>query len=504
LVFWASISFGQIDKVWTVENIVGSGGTEGFIDAPDNALLSEIFSVSQIAADNDGNFYFFGNSFASNSVIYKLSGNDLSIFYTELTIGLLFNGIAVDSQKNVYFTYSQLGGPDADPKCFVIWRLDQSLGAEPEAYAGILDNNLPAPNIGDVPALGNPIGNASALKIRNHDGLELLYYSANDANVVSGLGESYIQKIVLNEDSMFRTTHRVAGQGSYEATIDYISPTDALETSISVGFGIAWDKNENMYFGTRDNRIVKVDADNQLSLFAGSGDIELPDFVEGMDAKLASLHLYTSGFQIIEKDGVEYMYISDPGHNRIRKIEIDGEGGINRIYNFCGSGFEEGATNPSGNLENNAFRVASEANIEPQDILIIDNELIITDFQKRVRRMFLCDYPEIKDITVSPQTICIGDSVSVTVTGSLQDAKYWNWYLEDECSSTEIPYGQGESIKVHVEDDFDISVSAAGGCILKQDCLSESFTLNCKEFYNTFTPNGDGKNDEFEIFTVNN
>jgi hypothetical protein len=63
-----------------------------------------------------------------------------------------------------------------------------------------------------------------------------------------------------------------------------------------------------MYFGTRDHRIVKVDEDNQLSLFAGSGDIELPDFVEGMDAKLASLHLYTSGFQIIEKDGEEFMY----------------------------------------------------------------------------------------------------------------------------------------------------------------------------------------------------
>jgi gliding motility-associated-like protein len=67
-----------------------------------------------------------------------------------------------------------------------------------------------------------------------------------------------------------------------------------------------------------------------------------------------------------------------------------------------------------------------------------------------------------------------------------------------------MPYGHGQSIKVFVEDDFDISVSASGGCLLKQDCLTESFELTCKEFYNTFTPNGDGKNDVFEITTIQN
>jgi gliding motility-associated-like protein len=508
LTFCASHINAQVDKVWTVENIVGSGETGGFIDAPDNALLSEILPVSQIAVDNDGNFYFFGNSFVGGSIIYKLSGTDLSIFYTETTVGLLFNGIAVDSQQNVYFTYSQLGGLGADPRSFVIWRLDQSIGAVPEAYAGILDNNFPAPNVGtDVPALGNPIGNASALKIRQHDGVELLYYSANDAIMDSGLGESYIQKIVLSEDPIYRTTHRVAGQGGYESTIDYISPADALETGISVGFGIAWDKNDNMYFGTRDHRIVKVDEDNQLSLFAGSGDIELPDFVEGMDAKLASLHLYTSGFQIIEKDGEEFMYLSDPGHNRIRKIEIDGEGGINRIYNFCGSGFEEGVSNPSGNLENNAFRVALDANIEPQDILIVDNELIITDFQKRVRRMFICDYPEINSVAFTSSDICVGDSVQLTMNGDLGDAENWIWHDGDECetNSTAEPIGVGESIKLEMTDNsLFINVSGEGNCVLSDDCFILEINTNCKEFFNTFTPNGDGKNDFFEINTVLN
>jgi gliding motility-associated-like protein len=86
----------------------------------------------------------------------------------------------------------------------------------------------------------------------------------------------------------------------------------------------------------------------------------------------------------------------------------------------------------------------------------------------------------------------------------LKDAEMWNWYISDECSSTEMPYGHGQSIKVFVENDFDISVSASGGCLLKQDCLTESFELSCKEFYNTFTPNGDGKNDFFEINTVQN
>jgi gliding motility-associated-like protein len=174
------------------------------------------------------------------------------------------------------------------------------------------------------------------------------------------------------------------------------------------------------------------------------------------------------------------------------------------IRTICGTGESEGDGDVSQDLVGSTFRLARQTNIKPYDVLIDHERLIITDNAKRLRQVFICDYPDISDIAVTPETICIGDSVTLSLSDSLKDAEMWNWYISDECSSTEMPYGHGQSIKVFVENDFDISVSASGGCIVNQDCVTESFELTCKEFYNTFTPNGDGKNDFFEINTVLN
>lgn len=489
---------------WTMTNIAGTGDDLGEdpVGTEDNALISPLYSVSQMAMDSEGSIYFIGNGGGANkAVIYKLQGNDLSIIFEkpyESVIGL--KGLAIDSHDNIYFAYAPFIGAPAWQR--YIYRIPAG-ETEPQEFAGD-GTDYVTPDVDGIEAATHAIGYAGGLVVREKDGNEWLYYSANNGGASCYIQKIYIDDATTSDDDESRLTYRVAGTGIGGVTIDYPISTDAGDTDISVGFGIAFDNAGNVYYGTFDNRVVKISsATNELSLFAGSGGGGT--FVENMNAKEAPIVLNTSGFQIIEKDGKEFMILADPGNNVVRKIEIDGAGGINRITTFCGSGAAENETSPYEDLENGFYKLALECNIKPYDILVTgEDEFLISDDANRLRQVFICNYPEIKDITVSPQTICIGDSVLVTVTGVLQGAKYWNWYISDECSSTEMPYAQGESIKVHVEEDFDISVSAAGGCILKQDCLSESFALNCKEFYNTFTPNGDGKNDEFEIFTVNN
>lgn len=363
-----------------------------------------------------------------------------------------------------------------------------------DTIAGNGDNNIPP--IEELPARENPIGNAGGIKIDPTG--EFLYYSSAIPMVDGGGIPNYIQKIIIASG----TTKRVLGNNELIDAPEVLNGTTAWDIPVSIGLGLAWDSQGDLYFTDRYNSIKKI-KDGFIYDVLGIGSADGGDDADGVPAKEALLDFYYSGFVITEND---VLYLCDDNNNKIRRVQLTPniDGDIEYVTTVCGTGDNEGDGDASKDLLAGGYSLAIETNIQAYDLLIDEDSLVFTDGANRLRQVFICNYPEIKDIAVSPQTICIGDSVSVTVTGGLQDAKYWNWYLEDECSSTEMPYGQGESIKVHVEDDFDISVSAAGGCILKQDCLSESFALNCKEFYNTFTPNGDGKNDEFEIFTVNN
>ncbi len=489
---------------WTMTNVAGNGDDFGsdLVGTDNNALINSLYSVSQMAKDSEGNIYFIGNGGSDYKVvIYKLEGSDLSIIFEQThDFFLVLKGLAIDSNDNIYFSYGPFAAsPDWQR---YIYRIPKD-ETEPEEFAGD-GSALITPNEPEMEALGYPVGYAGGLVIREKDGNEWLYYSANNGGT-----ECYIQKIFIDDatdddDDESRLTYRAAGTGLEGATIDYPILTDALTTDISVGFGIDFDNAGNLYYGTFDNRVVKISAtSNELSLFAGSGGGGT--FVENMNAKEAPLVLSTSGFQIIEKNGNEFMIIADPGNHMVRKIEINGSDGINRITTLCGSGFPENGASPFEDLENGMYKLALESNIKPYDILITgEDEFLISDDANRIRKVFICQSPTLTDIAVTPETICVGDSVTLSLSDDLKDADVWNWYISDECSSTEMPYGNGQSIKVFVEDDFDISVSASGGCITKQDCLTASVELNCKEFYNTFTPNGDGKNDFFEINTVQN
>lgn len=73
LVFWASISFGQIDKVWTIQNVAGVTGLNIFTAG--NPALENGFQVpGAIDMDKYGNIYFGVASIGTpaNAAVYKI------------------------------------------------------------------------------------------------------------------------------------------------------------------------------------------------------------------------------------------------------------------------------------------------------------------------------------------------------------------------------------------------------------------------------------------------
>ncbi len=477
---------------WTMNNIAGTGGEE-FI--PGSGPLETGFNVpNAMAVDSDGNIYFV---VTADYKIYRIKDGIVEVFHDETEFGNFLNGIAIDSHDNVYYTFSQTTASTGFyDRRYYIWKKDQD-GIQTH-IAGTGYDGFP-PTFGDY-ASGHPIGRAAGLKIRKVlDGsggfTEYLYYSGN------GVSQSFIQKIDLTDDS--HPTFRVAGNDD-PAPAEITEGVHALEFPVSVGLGFAWDSDGNLYYGTKNNRINKINADDEtIQFFAGNG-IAGYSGDEG-DAKLASLNLTTSGFLITELNEIEVMLLCDTQNKVIRKIIIGGEGEENTITTLCGSGFEEGdAGQEDGDLENGQYRLALETNMLPYDILEANGKIVFSDQAKRIRQMFLCNNPVINSIEINQEVLCKGDEITLEPQGTLGEATLWNWFVSSDCGTDTEVISHDPTLTVTITENITYSVNATGGCATRDVCTPIEIELNCKEFYNTFTPNGDGKNDFLEISTVQN
>ncbi len=493
LVFWVSFSFGQIDKVWTIENIAGSTGSTSF--TPGASAMGNGFQVpGAIDMDKEGNIYFGVASVGAptDAAVYRI--DRLTSAMTKLPFDASgISGLTIDREDNILYYCVGFSIGASPERLEYIYSYDLTTGIS-DTIAGNGLNNIPP--IEESSALGNPIGNAGGIKIDPTG--EFLYYSSTIPMIEATSIPNYIQKIIIATG----TTKRVLGNNDLIDAPEVENATPIWDLPVTVGLGLAWDSNGDLYFTDRYNSIKKI-KDGIIYDVVGIGSEDGGDDADGVPAKEALLDFYYSGFVITEND---VLFLCDDNNNKIRRVQLTPniEDDIEYVTTVCGTGDNESDGDDSKDLLEVGFRLAKETNIQAYDMLINEDSLVFTDGANRLRQVFICTYPEITEITVTPETICVGDSVTLSVNGDLNNADTWNWYLSDECSSTEMPYGHSESIKVLVENDFDISVSASGGCVFTQECLSESFELNCKEYYNTFTPNGDGKNDVFEISTVQN
>lgn len=479
---------------WTIRNIAGNGSLEYTPDV--DPLLSGFNTPSAMAVDTSGNIYFIASG---EYRIYRIVDGVLEIFHDELAeSGVInsLNGLAIDSKNNVYYTFSQIGSSTGFyDRRFYIWKKDQE-GVQ--THIAGFEGTEGFPPLEGTHAGSYPIGNAAGLRIRKvPDGsggfTEYLYYSGKGEN------QSFIQKIDLTDDA--HPTFRVAGTND-PAPAEISDGVNALDFPVNVGLGFAWDSNGNLYYGTNNDRINRINAaDQTIHFFAGNGT---PGYTgDGGDAASASLNLTTSGFLITELNGVEVMLLCDTQNKVIRKIILGADENI--ITTFCGSGFEDGAFgHEEGDLENYQYKLALETNMEPFDIALANGKIVYSDQSKRIRQMLLCTNPTINGVNLSNDVFCKGDEVTLSIDGSLGQAGLWNWYLSNECSSTAEVISHDPTLTVIVNEDVTYSVNATGGCATKDVCTPIEIELNCKEFYNTFTPNGDGKNDFLEINTVQN
>jgi|GEM_PF-2800713 len=466
------------ESVWTVTNI-GGNGTASLIMGG-NALDSGMEPPGPIDMDSEGNVYFACTNFASpgSSGIFKIEQGTNIITHILPAVNYIA-GLAVAEDGKIYFCR---GGDLTTNRYILIYN---GLGLPLDTLAGNGEFGLPAEN---VDARLTSIGYASSLKI---DPLgQFLYYvgpsSVGDANI--------IQKIRLSD----RKTFRVAGLGG----VPDASLPDGIEALLSrpkMGYGLAWDSQNNLYFGTGNNEIKKIKTDGTIWHVAGTGEAGYAG--DGGPAADAKLTFGINGFVITSND---VMFLAETYNYDIRRIQLHpASSEIEIITRVCGTGFEEeSGDNPGGDLSNGVFKLASETNVMPVDICLDGSDLIITDQKKRLRRMVNCTNPVISGVSYIQPDICKGDTIKMAFDGVLNDGTVWNWY-KGGCQEGE-SLSNGTALTIVASESETYYAIGSGGCSLDNTCTEIKLEVGCKEYFNTFTPNNDGKNDFFEIPVLDN
>jgi gliding motility-associated-like protein len=484
---------------WSTTNVAGDGTTDTFIEGAD-ALETPIGTPAAMAFDSFGNIYYInvGYNNLSTSGIYKIRASDNTVVHIEDELPGIA-GIAIDHQNNIYFTRGEPGADTGQPstvKKFIYKRsaVDGEIPEGPgviEAIAG-LATGTGAPPVAWAEALGNHVGGAGPLKVDKNG--EYLYYAAPYKGIDGSPEANYIQRIRLSD----MMTERVVGLSAGDGITNFTSgETEPLSCDLAMGWAMDWDITGNFYFAAYDHRIIKL-KDGKLFHVAGTGEDDFSG--DGGPATEAALNLSFSGLAITEANEI---MISDSENHRIRMINLqESDVPAGTIRTICGTGEDESLGSP-GNLANGIFKEAIEVNIEPYDIHIYDFEIYFTDQNKRIRRSFICKNPSITSVFPDKSVICKGDVITLGLDADYGDATIWGWY-KDECRYPETPDTYAGTFTDTVMGDTKYYVIGTGGCTNVTECFEYVLTIDCKEFYNSITPNGDGLNDFVSMPVVAN
>lgn len=475
-----TLTFTSYSQHLITENIVGNG-TLDFVAG--NALESGTQTPGAMAEHPNGDIYFtVAAVFTGSPGIYKYDINteEIELVYNP---GNGLNGVAVDADGRVYFCRSS-AVLAADEHYIQFVDTDGTI----DTLAG---NGVVGYPVDGSNARETPVGNPAGLKIRTEsDGTQYLYYS--------GFGTAsfnIIQRINLDT----KVTERVAGLGGVPPMDEDVPDgSDALTTLLSVGVGLAWDSEGNLYYGTTLQNIKMVrQSDGKIYHVIGTNTAGYSG--DGEAATTASINISESGLFVRNEGGVDKLYFSDTNNNRVRVIDLST--GI--VTTFAGTGFSQGDDdNPDGDIENNDSRAILEGNITPVDILDGQIGIVFTDLDKRVRKIRTCKNPEVTSVSISQDAICEGDAITLTVNGELNDATKFVWY-EGGCQSGDA-LASGESYIFSASSSTSYFVIGEGGCANTTECAEVPIDVTCRDYFNAFSPNGDGINDFLEIPILDN
>lgn len=446
----------------SLRNIAGIG-SQGLSGDSGLAIEAEIGASWGIVEDNDDNIYFADLSNgrirridAQTGEITTIAGttpfgsfNGDGILATTASLGLPA-GIDILSNGDIVFS---------DLLQHRIRKIDMNTG-----YITTIAGTGTSGHSGD----GGPgvLGNLSAPT--------QVYVDDNDNIYFADVGNFCIRKL-----DYWGYLSTVAGTPGFSGPS--LPGSVAITTSIYPKGGLTLDENGNIYFGTENNKIMKINATTgMLELVAGTGSAGFSgDNGPATNAKLNEPY----GLRV--HAGV--LYFADRANFRIRQIELSS----GTIKTVVGTGV--GAYN--GN-----YLPVLQSNIDPFDVMVRDDgTMLITDNGNYfIRQAYDCYNPDKPLLSVSSLEACPGDTVEIKIlAGDLNDGGDWVW--RTGCLAGDSLFAGPTFYFVMDNDNYTVHVRGEGKCANNIECSFATIIANCNDYHNAFSPNNDGLNDYWII-----
>lgn len=463
----------------SVTNIVGNGSSIYLGDAdgsPIDALSTGLKVPGAIAFAPNGDFYFTQTDISESRIYkYNITTKEISI-YKETPAGIL-TSIACDADGNLYYNlFDATGGVEN----FYIHKLSPD---GTDAY--YIGNGTYTWTGGDGPAATMTVANPRGLFIDQDS--KYMYYTEDAFGVIRrvNLVSDYVELYV----------------GDYTGVVSNIvipDGTPRLEVDAELATGKAVGADGSLYFWTKLNQVYKVNADDGIvNLVAGNGETG----GDGDGGLAVNAQLASNGLGALLIYGADQLLIADFDNNKIRSVNLNT--GIISVFAGTGSFFGDG--NAEEDLQSGEYLGVENTNLRALDMkLDSDGNILFSDTKAfYICKIVDCQNPELVDILIEDETnICVGDEIKLTISGDLNDAVNWEWFI-GACAVGD-PSSKGTALVDTISANTSYFVRATGGCTNNAMCIQKDVELTCQQYYNSFTPNGDGFNDYFEIPVLNN
>jgi sugar lactone lactonase YvrE len=393
-------------RVITTDGIIhafAGTGVAGFSGDGGQATSAQLASPQAVAIDSAGNVYIADGNNARvrvvtpAGVIRTVAGNGSAGFGGDggpaTSAAMNFpSGLAFDADGNLYI---------ADNRNNRIRKMTKD--GKIATIAGNGHFGLP---VDKGPAINSPVFAPRGLAFDASGNLLIAETGNNDVRSVS-------------PDGIIQT---IAG-GRYIFEGDGIPATASI---IAGAADIAIDQSGNIYLAdTWNSRVRKVSLNGTITTFAGGGGDDAPDNVPATQASILSP-------QGLVFDSAGNLYISDSGHNTIRKVDTNGiittvaGNGLGGFVGDGGRAINARLSNPGGLAMDSAGNLYI-ADISNNRIRKVDNKGIIqTIAGDGARLVFDGDGgPAVRASLFSPQSVAVdaGGSVYVADTYNLQVRK---------------------------------------------------------------------------------
>lgn len=440
LIFISIVSvvlFSSYNKLYAQLKIttVAGNGTAGYFEGTGiSPTASWLKSPVAAVSDTLGNIYFadFGNQ--------RVRKADIA---ADIIITLAGTGVAGFSGDGGKGDTAKLNNPTG-----VAVYKTQSLYIADRSNHRVRKIDLATGNISTVAGSGaagfsGDGGLATAAQLNNPTGVAV----DKSGNIyITDLSNQRIRKINIGSGNI----STIAGTG-----IAGFSGDGNLATAAQLNnpTGIALDTAGNIYItdlGNQRIRKITVSTGN-ISTVAGAGTTGFSG-----DGGLATVAEFDNPTGIAVDDSGN-IYVSDINNQRIRKItKVTGN-----ISTIAGTGV-------AGFSGDNGSAVLAKLDAPSGIALTKNGDLLIADRNNhRIRKLYGCYDPDRPVITASDDTVCFGDTVTLSVTsGNLNSATSWQWY-KNACCPFSANIGFGTTIKVipSLGDKNLYYARGEGGCI---------------------------------------